>query len=341
MKNLITENGAHRSRLQELLAANSGVVRIASPYVTATGFFSESRARNVQLLTAASTLSIVSGGISLDSLAALIQSGVECRDLAASKEPRLHAKVYIFGDDCAVVTSANFTTSGFDSNIEVGVEVTSGEVAGLVSWFDKLWKNATRLNQSRLDELALQTAALREEFKFLRGCSLLLDGKRTRPPAARAVPSSPRSSKTQYFLCNTNRLHGNLDFENRMIRRRYAAAWEQFSYTSHMEAVKRGDFIFMYANGVGIIAVGIASGGCECLELGRRGRIVDKVEEQGDEWRIPVHWCQPVPATVRVPWPNVRPPTFQNVSGPTWRHQRNAVIQQFIGDPRLIREVGV
>jgi len=35
--------------------------------------------------------------------------------------------VFIFGESSAVVTSANLTTSGLDSNIEVGIEVSSKE----------------------------------------------------------------------------------------------------------------------------------------------------------------------------------------------------------------------
>jgi hypothetical protein len=38
--------------------------------------------------------------------------------------PRLHAKVYIADERCALVASANLTQSGLDSNFEYGVDIT-------------------------------------------------------------------------------------------------------------------------------------------------------------------------------------------------------------------------
>src|SRR5271165_6596311 len=76
----------------------------------------------VRLLTSLVRMDIVSGATSLACLRSLIKAGVECSCL--SRGPRLHAKVYIFGDQSAIVTSANLTTNALDRNIEVGVHVT-------------------------------------------------------------------------------------------------------------------------------------------------------------------------------------------------------------------------
>lgn len=111
----------HRVRLRDLLNKTDGLVRIASAYVTDTDLLTGLRAKNVQLLTSLSRMDIITGASSLDSLRFLIDSGVDCR--CVSRRPRLHAKVYIFGGQSAIITSANLTWNALDSNIEVGVRV--------------------------------------------------------------------------------------------------------------------------------------------------------------------------------------------------------------------------
>ena len=266
--------------------------------------------------------------MSLETLAALIDSGVECRDLVGSSEPRLHAKVYMFGNERAVVTSANFTTNGLDRNIEVGVDLSAGEVVDLISWFDSLWSKATRLGEARIDELRLQAAPLLERFKFLRDCSSLLDTPRGKLQTSHALAASHDGSAIKYYFCNTDRIEGLKD-EERMMERNYAAAWEVFQHTSHMAAVTSGDIIFMYANGVGIIRIGKALGACERLAPRQKGRISPKAP--GEEWRIPVLWLTPVHGDSACIWPGAPPATFQDVSRPVWRRRRNAVLHRLLG----------
>ena len=55
-------------------------------------------------------------GVLLDTLCALAAEGVAIRSLNS-----LHAKVYIFDDISALVTSANATTSGMWRNLECGI----------------------------------------------------------------------------------------------------------------------------------------------------------------------------------------------------------------------------
>jgi hypothetical protein len=119
MGNLIAGAGAHREQLRELMGTTRGPVRIASAYVTDTDLVPGSDNRDIRLLTGLSTIDIVTGATSLDSLGQLVETGVQCR--RSSETPRVHAKVYIFGGEVAVVSSANLTTGGLDANIEVGV----------------------------------------------------------------------------------------------------------------------------------------------------------------------------------------------------------------------------
>src|SRR5436190_1168544 len=112
MHKVIVENGRnrqHRQRLRNLLETTKGAVRIASAYVTETDLLFGINNREVQLLTSLLRMDVISGATSLESLRSLIESGVHCRCL--SDGPRLHGKVYMFGDDCGIVTSANLTKS--------------------------------------------------------------------------------------------------------------------------------------------------------------------------------------------------------------------------------------
>src|SRR5262249_24668012 len=101
-----------------------------------------------------------------------------------SDGPRLHAKVYLFGDEVAVVTSANLTTSALGSNIEVGVQLTGSAVQELVVWFDTFWAKAGKFG---LPEVSIwqqwqqETEALRQESDDL-------------GPRARAMPPLPREA---------------------------------------------------------------------------------------------------------------------------------------------------
>src|SRR5580658_2383531 len=85
MKNttkLLAERGPerlHRPRLIQLLKLADGPVRIASAYVTDRELLISTHTRNVRLVTSMVPMDIASGATSLESLGALIDSGVECR----------------------------------------------------------------------------------------------------------------------------------------------------------------------------------------------------------------------------------------------------------------------
>jgi hypothetical protein len=119
----------------------------------------------------------------------------------------------------------------------------------------------------------------------------------------------------------------------------YAAAWEDFKHTSHMQELQPGDIIFMYANNVGIIAVGKALRGCSRLEPGSPGILWDEYNTR--EWRVPVDWLTWVDDEHSCPLKDVLPPTFQNVSDAKWSGWRNSVVQHFFGDPGIVRDLGL
>src|SRR4051812_46192509 len=132
MGRIIAETGLpryHRPILQGLAGVSSGPVRVASAYVTDRKLLVEARSDVVQLLTTLRRMDVVSGATSLEAIRDLVAGGVECRCVSKG---RLHAKVYIFGCQAAVVTSANLTANALDSNIEVGVQVKGNDVEELI-----------------------------------------------------------------------------------------------------------------------------------------------------------------------------------------------------------------
>jgi hypothetical protein len=97
------------------------------------------------------------------------------------------------------------------------------------------------------------------------------------------------------FWCNTNRDGTQaqpLALENQMHSRGFAAAWIPFAYPEHMNRVRAGDMIVMYATRQGVIAIGRAMHGVTVLGARDPDRIrAFKYGRHDEEWRIPVEWC--------------------------------------------------
>ena len=328
MFNLLTEVGSHRRRLGELLAKSANVVRIASAYVTEQDLL-RAKAQKVRLLTSVLPMDVISGATSLEALSVLLKTGAQIKRLPDS--PRLHAKVYIFDDKHAVVTSANLTRNALDSNIEVGIEVSGNAVNALVEWFDTQWNRAERISATQLADWELRIAGLRKSFSDIRDQCPKFDKTQTTPstghePSSSGAPSdamiglrdwltnknSKEANRLQFFVCNTNRRNNywtpdgrHYLYEHTMKTSRYAAVWETFKYPTHMKKVKRGDVIFMFAKKVGVIGVGCASGGCEILEHDNRDRVlVTDRNQDSREWRIKIEdWQRWVNDSNAFPYP--------------------------------------
>lgn len=300
MPKLLAEDGCqrqHRLRLRRLLQSTDGPVRIASAYVTDREFLIGGGALDVRLITSLSPMDIASGATSLETLRALIESGVKCRFLP--DRPRLHAKVYVFGAKSAVVTSANLTESGLDLNIEVGVEVGDENVQGLIEWYDRLWAIARPLRKTQLSELKRKAVLLRRDYVKLKKKSiqrLMLSTGRSATVTVRDELLDLFKNANRFFVCNTDRRHGKRTatggylLEEEMHDRGYAAAWWSFRFPDDMKEVQPGDAIFMFAKRVGIIAIGRAASPFEILEPGNPNRIDLGEYREDEEWRVPVHW---------------------------------------------------
>jgi hypothetical protein len=271
-------------------------VRVASAYITDSDLLLGATNRKVRILTSLLPMDVISRATSLDSLRSLVDAGVECRCL--SDRPRLHAKVYIFGEQYAVVTSANLTANALNHNIEVGVELTGGAVRELADWFDAFWKKAPPLDVAVWTKWQQDNDGLRRESGELQKKVDALP-----PPPDRALPVGESREELRdllenaprFFCCNSNRregstLNGRYVLEEKMRSQGYAAAWKKFNFLKHKNEVKRGDAIFMFAKAVGIIGIGRARAECEELQPGAQSRIGEDKQRDEPECRVPVEW---------------------------------------------------
>lgn len=340
MTNLILEHGTsdrrHRHRLSQLLSECADTVRISSPYVTERQFLTASRKHEVRLLTTLSPIDVALGATSIESINALLDLGVECRSLPP--RPKLHAKVYIFGTSHAVVTSANFTTSALDSNIEAGIEITGDNTRALAAWFDSLWKAARPITTELLADLQRHTSKLRREFAKLKSkVKSKMPTSPTPKPKTELTDSLQQlfTTANRFFVCNTDRREGSRTatggflLEEEMHNRGFAAAWETYKFPAHMELVEEGNAVFMFAKAVGIIGVGVATGPCETLTVSQPGRLT--YVHKTIEWRVPTRWLVWTDANGAYPWksPNF---TFWDVSESQYDDFRADVMSHFLSE---------
>jgi len=121
----------------------------------------------------------------------------------------LHAKLYLFGDSCAVVTSANLTAAALDRNAEFGAVLRgAGEVASCRSYFDQLWSRAgSDVTSAQLDGWQEVVARHRAAGGWQGGGMGLGDfgadlaqGVGSGAPATPATPVGSMSLATQSFV---------------------------------------------------------------------------------------------------------------------------------------------
>lgn len=102
---------------------------------------------SVQLLTRIRISDLIDGASDLEAFEMLLQlaekSGL---DVAVKCISNLHAKVYIFDENSAIVTSSNLTPSGLKLNVEYGIEVTErGTVQQIFDDMNTYWHAAEPL----------------------------------------------------------------------------------------------------------------------------------------------------------------------------------------------------
>lgn len=319
---------AHRTRLASLIANSDGPIRVASAYVTDRDFFFACQDRERRLLTSINPMDVASGATSIETLRALIESGVKIR--IVNHSPRFHAKTYMFGSSASVVTSANLTKSAFESNVEVGVEIGAHQTGELIAWYDSLWKSAEDLAIDDLSDIHEQTKKLRKQYAQLKKLAKQkLAVKKSQAKQTDSIAALMDQAE-RFFLINTNRRYdyrtktGGFGLEEMMHDRGLATAWSNFNYSKHMESVKKGDVILAFAKGIGIIGVGIAKSGHEVLGTDD-DRLRSTDEFHGDEWRVPTRWLAWTDEADAMPFSDAPNTTFLDVSSDKYAGLRKGV----------------
>ena len=113
-------------------------------------------------------------------LAALESGQIECRIYNRDK---FHAKTYITHSkhevvgSKALVGSSNFTKPGLMQNVELNVQVQSGnEVNLLQEWFDKYWELGEEVTSDIIDVIERHTQEFRPYDVYTQGLHMLLQG---------------------------------------------------------------------------------------------------------------------------------------------------------------------
>lgn len=137
--------------LDDALAADHSALRIVCPFIKERAAGRLLRAGNphtIHVITRFNHRDFYDGVSDTAALRLLLQAGGSIRGVRG-----LHAKLYLFGNTKAVVTSANLTEAALLRNHELGfISSEAAIVARCRDYFDDLWKRAgDDLNAARLD----------------------------------------------------------------------------------------------------------------------------------------------------------------------------------------------
>ena len=145
--------------LTDAIARDQTSVRLVSPFIKTAAvdlLLGSSRPGSLQVLTRFNLNEFAEGVSDTAALRLLLDRGAVIRGVR-----NLHAKLYLFGDSQAVVTSANLTLAALDRNHELGfVAEDADSVAACRTYFEKLWvKAGADLTPAQLDAWEATVAA--------------------------------------------------------------------------------------------------------------------------------------------------------------------------------------
>ncbi len=111
---------------------------------------------SVEILTRVRIQDLIDGASDLEAFEKLLQlAEVPGLEVTVKCISNLHAKVYIFDENSAIVTSSNLTPSGLKSNVEYGIEIT--EQIAIQQILDDMyayWSTAETLTVEMIEQVA-------------------------------------------------------------------------------------------------------------------------------------------------------------------------------------------
>jgi len=162
-----------RRSIAEIISAADHDLLIASPYIKLSevewllGLIDNKRSSTrlrANVLTDIRSDSILSGSLDVE---ALLLFSSRCTGRVVTL-PRLHAKLYIADTSLALVTSANLTAGGLDTNFEYGLCIDAPEaVAGIRADVEAYSRLGNALTTPVLSELATIGKQVRETYRAL------------------------------------------------------------------------------------------------------------------------------------------------------------------------------
>ena len=189
---LVHENWG--GEFEHALRLDRSELRILSPFMQAGALarLLAHRPERTRVITRFNLNDFADGVSNISVLRTLLDHGAS----AVRGIRHLHAKLYVFGQSIAIVTSANLTNSGLTSNYEFGVVIEDREaIESCCRYFENLWSQGRR--DLRYEDVEAWTAELSRH---------LATG--ARPQASRALPDygadgrfveSPRTNMPALF----------------------------------------------------------------------------------------------------------------------------------------------
>ena len=137
--------------INNALCADASELRIICPFIKrgALEHLLKHCPSKIQVITRFNLSDFAEGVSDIEALRELLKAGADIRGIK-----NLHAKLYLFGDSRAIITSANLTRAALERNHEFGL-VASDEslIEACRDYFDDLWRRGGKsLSAKQIDE---------------------------------------------------------------------------------------------------------------------------------------------------------------------------------------------
>lgn len=142
-----------KEELDTALRTDSSEIRIICPFIKVSVIdrFLRHHPSKVRVVTRFNLADFSAGVSDIESLRKLLDVGAKVRGLR-----NLHAKLYLFGANRMILTSANLTKAALNSNHELGIITEDPAIiAESRNYFDEIWQRcAPDLQSSQIDDWA-------------------------------------------------------------------------------------------------------------------------------------------------------------------------------------------
>lgn len=150
----------HFERIMDLFDGAKHSIRIISPFLTKSMTDRLCKAvleQNIscRFITRLYIEDLIAKANSLEAIADMISAGIEVLAVKG-----LHSKLYIFDDSSAVIGSANFTSSGFKSNIELSLLIQDEPVLlhEILEYYGSFERTVTSFPEAHITEAIIADA---------------------------------------------------------------------------------------------------------------------------------------------------------------------------------------